>query len=67
MKWSIQFDSKIIALFDKDVRCQMGQTIEALKKHGPYLTHKDLKEFDFIIDTINKNRFHNHIINNHTT
>lgn len=66
-QWSIQFDSKTINSFDKDVRMQMGQTIEVLKKHGPYLTHNDLKEFDFIIDTVNKNRFHNHINHNQTT
>lgn len=45
----------------------MGQTVEALKEHGAYLTHKDLKEFGFIPDNVNKNRFHNHIIHNHTT
>jgi len=58
---------KTINSFDREVRFQMGQTIEALKKHGAYLTHKDLKEFDFILDTVNKNRFHNHISDNHTT
>ena len=65
--WSIQFDSKTINSFDKEVRYKMGLIIEALKEHGTYLTHEDLKEFRFIPDTVNKNRFHNHIICNHTT
>lgn len=65
--WSIQFNSKTINSFDKGVRDKMGQTIEALKKHGAYLTHSDLKKFGFIPDRVNKNRFHNHIIHNNTT
>lgn len=67
INWSIQFDSKLINSFDKEVRYKMGQTIEALKKHGVCLTHDYLKEFGFIIDSLNKNRFHNHITHNHTT
>jgi hypothetical protein len=46
----------------------VGETIEALKKHGNHLTHEELKEFGFIIDSRkNVNQFHNHIIQNNTT